>query len=138
MNDSGRPRKNGLQPMYMLERITLAIFAYGRARNAGEKHSVAISEAVKYIRKTAPTMPVSETEVKRIVAKWRSKQRGTCLFVSEPAPEHSVLRVPTRDGRFVYSRIIYIASVGTRPTYPRANAVETCESHTPGHQAISS
>jgi hypothetical protein len=122
MNKPGRPRKNGQQDMRMLERITLALFAYGRARDAGEKHSVAISEAVKYVREVVPAMPISETEVKRIVAAWRSKERPICLLVTKPDPARSVVRVPRRDGRFVNARITY--SVGPRPIYPRANTAE--------------
>ena len=34
----------------MLERDTVAVYAYGCAREAGEKHSVAITEAVAYVR----------------------------------------------------------------------------------------
>ena len=127
MNKPGRPRKNGPQPMWMLERIILALYAYGRAREAGEKHTVAISEAVKYVRETAPRMRVSETEVKRIVAAWRSKQRGTCLFIRKPDPQHSITPLPRRRN----DRILYTASVGPRPVYPRANA--TAKRHQPPH-----
>jgi hypothetical protein len=124
MKTPGRPKKNGQKPMWMLKRETLVIRSYGRAREAREKHSAAITEAVKYIRDTAPTMPISETEVKRIVTVWRSKRRRTCLFVSKPNPEHSIIAVPGRDGRIVYARIVYTASVGPHPIYPRANAAE--------------
>jgi hypothetical protein len=122
MKKPGRPKKNGQKPMWVLERETLAIYAYGRCRDAGEKHLVAILEAVKYIRDTAPAMPISETGVKRIVARWRSKRNVTCLFVSKPDPEHSTIRVPGKDGRMINARILYTASVGPRPIYPRANA----------------
>jgi hypothetical protein len=124
MNKPGRPRKNGQQDMYILERITLALFAYGRARDAGEKHSVAISEAVKYVRETIPAMPISETEVKRIVAGWRSKERPMCLLVTKPGLEHSLIRVPGRDGKWVDARILYTASVGPRPISDRAKAAK--------------
>jgi hypothetical protein len=108
--------------MVVLVRDTLAIYAYGLARDAGEKHIVAVLEAVNYIRDVAPAMRISETEVKRIVARWRPKGKATCLFVSKPDPEHSTIWVPGRDGRMVNARIIYTASVGPRPSYPRANA----------------
>jgi len=77
MKKPGRPRKNGMQPMWMLERIILALYAYGRAREAGEKHSVAVSEAVQHVLDRAPQMPISETEVKRTVATWRSNESAT-------------------------------------------------------------
>lgn len=121
MKKPGRP-KNGVQPSWMLGRVTMAVYAYDLARKAGEKHSVAVSEAVTYIRETAPRMTISETEVKRIVAEWRSKRRKACLFVSKPDPEHSIVLVPGRDGRIVPVRIVYSASVGPHPIYPRANA----------------
>jgi hypothetical protein len=83
MKKAGRPRKNGLQPIWVLQRETLALFAYERAREAGEKHCVAVSEAVKYIRQTAPRMRISETEVKRIVAYWRPRGSTRCLRVTD-------------------------------------------------------
>jgi hypothetical protein len=124
MKKAGRPRKDGRQDMWILERIALVLFAYGRARDAGEKHSVAIAEAVKYVRETAPTMRISETEAKRVVAAWRSKERPKCLLVTKPDPEHSLVRVPGRAGKWIDARILYTASVGPRPIYDRANAVQ--------------
>jgi hypothetical protein len=130
MRKPGRPRKNGEKPFWMLARETVAVYAYDQARKTGEKHSGAISEAVMYIRATYPRMPVSETEVKRILAVWRSKNRSSVLFVSKPGPEHNSRTLP--DGRKV--RILYTASVGPRPVYPRANAAEQPEqSNNPNH-----
>jgi hypothetical protein len=122
MKKPGRPKKNGQKPMSVLERVMLVIHAYNLARDAGEKHIVAVLEAVNYVRDTAPAMRISETEVKRILAMWRPKGKATCLFVSKPDPEHSIIKVPGRDGRMVNARIMYTASVGPRPTHPRANA----------------
>ncbi|MGA8211963.1 MAG: hypothetical protein WB799_00110 [Candidatus Sulfotelmatobacter sp.] len=118
MKKPGRPRKNGQKPMWMLMRDTLAIYAYGLARDVGEKHIVAILEAVKHIRDSCPRMPISETEVNRILVAWRSRQRATCLFVSKPDPERSIIQVPGRDGRIIYARIVYTASVGSHPSLP--------------------
>jgi hypothetical protein len=125
MNKVGRPPKNGQQPMWVLERITLALFAYERAREQGEKHCVAVSEAVKYIRQTAPRMRVSETEVKRIVAYWRPKGSIKCLRVNEPGPSGNIVSAPVlRNGvvSFINCRVLYTASHGPRPIYRRANA----------------
>ena len=129
MKARGRPQKNGQKPMWMLGRATLVVYAYGRARDGGNKHSVAISEAVKYIRDTAPTMPISETEVRRIVAGWRSKRRPMCLFVSRPDPEHNSVVLP--NGR--KAKILYTASVRLHPIYPRANAAEKPGETGPDH-----
>lgn len=110
MNRRGRPR-NGKKPVWILERVILAVYAYGEARKLGEKHSVAVTEAVKYIRATAPAMRVSETEVKRIMAAWRPRGSPTCLFVSKPDPVNNSHTLP--NGRKV--RILYTAWVGPRP-----------------------
>jgi hypothetical protein len=118
MEQRARPRKKRPQPIWILVRMMMAVYAYGQARDAGEKHSVAISEAVTYIRATYARMRVSETEVKRIMAQWRSKRRATCLFVSQPDAQHNSITLP--NGRKV--RILYTASVGPHPRYPRANA----------------
>ena len=120
----GRPKKNGEKPFWMLVRDTAVVYAYGRARNRHEKHSVAISEAIRHVRATYPLMPISETEVKRILAAWRARKRATCLFVDKPDPGHSEILYPGRDGKFRYFRIAYTASIGQHPNYPRTNAVE--------------
>ena len=119
MKKRGRP-KSSYQDFGILERAVLAVYAYVQAREAGDKHIVAITEAVNYIRTICPSMKISETEVKRIVAVWRSIQRATCLVVSKPDPQHSIISLP-RGGR---GKILYTVSVGPRPTYPRANAAE--------------
>lgn len=125
MGKPGRPKKNGLQPIWVLQRVTLALFAYERAREAGEKHCVAVREAVKYIRQNAPRMRISETEVKRIVAYWRPKGSTNCLRVIEPGPSYNTLSVPVlKNGVASFSdcRVLYTAFHGPRPTYARANA----------------
>jgi hypothetical protein len=122
----GRPRKNGLQPIWVLGRDTRALYAYERAREKGEKHCVAVSEAVKHVQQTAPWMPISETEVKRILSYWRPKGSTTGVHVSEPGPSGEILPVPVlRDGviSLVDCRVSYTASYGPRRTYARANAV---------------
>ncbi len=54
MEKRGRPRKNGEQPIWMLDRVTLVVYAYDQAREAGEKHMAAITEAVEFIRENRP------------------------------------------------------------------------------------
>jgi hypothetical protein len=118
MEKRGRPRKNGLQPISVLNRVTLVTYAYDQARGAGEKHMAAITEAVEFIRKNHPSMKVSETEVKRILANYRSKRRPVGLLVTKPDPADCMLTLP--NGRVV--RVLYSAAIGPRPIYPRANA----------------
>jgi hypothetical protein len=120
MNKRGRPKQDGRKLFWVVERVILAVYAYGRARDRGEKRSVAISEAVEYIRATALGMRVSETEVKRIVATWRPQLSATCLFIAKPRPEHSTITL--LNGR--KARILYTVSIRLRPIYPRANGAE--------------
>jgi hypothetical protein len=119
MKKRGRPKKNGLRPLWMLRRTSLAILAYDRSRRAGDKHSAAIGEAVAFIRGTDPRMRISKTEVKRILAIWRPRSRPFGLVVSEPDPSDSIMILP--DGR--KAKRLWIGSVGLRPTYPRSNAI---------------
>ncbi len=121
MKKRGRPNQNGQQPMWMLERATLAVRGYDEARKAGEKHDAAIKEAVRFIKAEHPRMPASETEVKRILAGFRSSRRPVGLLVSKP--ESAFCMVPSRDGRVVEVKVLWMAAVGPRPVYPRKNAV---------------
>jgi hypothetical protein len=123
-NHCGRPRKNGLQPHWMFERVLLVLFAYDRSRNVGNKHSTAIVEAVTFVREQNPQMPISESEVKRILARWRSKDANLSLIVTAPAPgcETETLL----NGRILRAK--FKGSSGPRPTYPRINASSTCDS----------
>ena len=108
----------------MLGRDTVVVYAYSQAREAGEKHSVAVSETVGYVRANYPAMRISEAEVRRIVSRWRSKRSAICLFVSKPDPMQSTILVPGPDGKPLYARILYTAAVGPRPIYARANAAQ--------------
>jgi hypothetical protein len=123
MKKAGRPRKNGDQPMWMLERATLVVFAYDRAREAGEKHKAAIASAVEFIRKKRPMMKICETEVRRILAEWRSKRSPVGLLITKPDPANCMFTLP--DGQVV--RRVLSASFGPRPVYARANAAEKRE-----------
>jgi len=123
MHNVGRPR-GGRQPIWVLQRILLALFAYERAREQGEKHCVAVREAVEYIRRAATAIRISETEVKRIVAYWRPKGSTKCLRVSQPRPEENTISVPVkRNGvvSFIKCRVLYTAAPGPRPLYSRTN-----------------
>ena len=115
---SGRPKNNGYKPMWMLERATLIVGAYSRARAAGEKHGAAIQQAVEFVRQTGSGMPISETEVRRTLASWQSSNGGRVLSVTEPDPANCTLTLP--GGRVV--KIVWTAAIGPRPMYPRTNA----------------
>jgi hypothetical protein len=86
MKKRARPKQNGESPIWMLARETLAVYGYDLARSAGDKHSEAVKEAVRLIRQIRPGMPISETEVRRIIAYWRSSRNSNGLLVSKPSP----------------------------------------------------
>jgi len=87
MAKRGRPNKNGAKPGWMLFRSFMVLHAYDQARGRGEKRSVAITEAVATVRSLVPEMPISGTEVKRVLAEFRSKDfERALIFKKDIAP----------------------------------------------------
>jgi hypothetical protein len=127
MKKRGRPKQNGFKPVGMLERAALAVFGYDQARRVGTKHLVAIKEAVRFLQATHSRMPVSEPEVRRILADRRSNRRPDGLLVSRPDPANRKLRL--HDGQLV--KLLWTAAVGPRPHYPRTNAAKPLEQPKP-------
>jgi hypothetical protein len=119
MSSVGRPSKDGYQPIWMCGRSVLALYAYDESRKKGAKHIIAIQDAVDYVRRVRPDMPISETEVKRVLARWRAPHLQKVVLVTKPDPETSFEILP--NGRIV--RPLYSTYLGPRPYYPRANAV---------------
>jgi hypothetical protein len=78
----GRPAKNGVKDLWFLLRALTVLHWYREARARGEKHSVAIREAVDLVRQFHPGMPMSETEAKRILAEFQPKG-APVILVSE-------------------------------------------------------
>jgi hypothetical protein len=75
MAKRGRPRKNGAKHARILERSMVALHGYDQARRAGEKHSAAVTAGTEAVRKQLPKMPMSETEMRRVLAHhWGNKQ----------------------------------------------------------------
>lgn len=118
MATRGRPKKNGKAPMWMLQRITVALCGYEQARNRGEKHDTAVEEAEKYVRRKLPGVPISKTEVRRILASCRPETDESALSVLEVDPKNNTYTLP--DGKTV--RMLWTASYGPRIEYPRVNA----------------
>lgn len=75
----GRPAKNGVKDPRALARALAVLYAFNNARARGEKYSVAIRESVAFCRQVHPGEPISETEVKRILAEFRPKNAPTAL-----------------------------------------------------------
>ena len=83
MTKRGRPNKHGVQPGWMLLRSVMVLNAYDQARARGDKHSAAIIEAVSAVRSRMPGMPISETEVKRVLADFRSRDSERSWIITE-------------------------------------------------------
>ena len=136
----GRPRqaKDTIQ-YWQFARVGGVMCAYDEARERGDKHSVAVRGAVEHLKKSSPGMPISETEVKRILAVWRPRNAGTILrferkiLTEEDIKSHCWLQeqlavlqgkrdlkleVPTNLGRLTGSITVRFAE---RRNYPRHN-----------------
>lgn len=70
----GRPRKldNRIE-FWRFVRGAVSMAIYDEVRRGREKHSAALAEVVAFVRKRFPGMPISESEVKRILAAWRPR-----------------------------------------------------------------
>jgi hypothetical protein len=68
----GQPRKDKdtIEP-WQFWRAAIVMWAYDEARMRGEKHSAAIREAVNLFKEHYPDWRISDTEVKRILARFR-------------------------------------------------------------------
>jgi len=134
----GRPRKKQDTILFwQFLRGAAAMCAYDEARERGEKHSVAVGQAVDFVKKLHPKMPISETEVKRALATWRPRGSSTILRLERSSPseedvvrhrwlreelailnEKKALKLPIPEKEII-TRII--VRLGERPDYPRHN-----------------
>jgi len=138
----GRPRKKGdIIEAWQFGRAAMVMCAYDEARGRGEKHSTAVQHAVDSVKQCNREMPVSQTEVKRILATWRPRGSRIILrFESKILTEEDIkrhcsireqlaalqgknglkLEVPTNHEvtRSSTSLTIYFAE---KPNYPRHN-----------------
>lgn len=76
----GRPSMNGVRPGWILRRETIALNVYDEVRKSGEKHEVALDAMVAAVHRRHPKMPMSRTEAKRILAKWRGKDQTSTIL----------------------------------------------------------
>jgi hypothetical protein len=81
MAKRGRARTNGRKPGWMLGRALIAIEAYDRARRDGQKHWFALEIAVNAVRAEFSGVPISQSEVKRVLAELRPKNAPEALLV---------------------------------------------------------
>jgi hypothetical protein len=132
----GRPRKNGVKDPSFLARALKVLHAYDEARLGGMKHSAAVKESVSFVRNIDPHMPISETEVKRILAELRPSDSPVGLLSScevLEGPEAATRRrffaqmigkensadFLSKDPERPLKRFSF--GIGKRPNYPRHN-----------------
>jgi hypothetical protein len=80
MAQRGRPKLDGLSKLY---RDLTVVWSYNESRRAGEKHAIAVANAVSEVRKQYPGMKVSETEVKRVLARYQPKGHPEVFTVTK-------------------------------------------------------
>jgi hypothetical protein len=138
----GRPKnKNGTITLWSFARAGMIMSAFDETRASGEKHSVAVTEAVNRIRQRHPEMPVSESEVRRTLAKYRPTSSRTILRFQRSILDDAKLArlrcmlekvdemqrdkgpsVTSPSGRILLkSRTAYVFGYKQRPLYPRHN-----------------
>jgi hypothetical protein len=96
MAQRGRPKLNSVEK---LQRDLTVVWSYNESRRAGEKHASAVASAAAQVRKQHPGMKVSETEVKRVLARFQPKGYPEVFTVTKlkngfgvgfgPRPEHA-------------------------------------------------
>jgi hypothetical protein len=76
----GRPKKEeGREEFWRFVRAGMIVSAYDEARESGQKHSIAVTQAVECLKQHQPEMPISETVVRRTLATFRSRDSQTTL-----------------------------------------------------------
>jgi hypothetical protein len=76
----GRPRKKeGRIELWQFARAAMVSCAYDADRVRGAKHSVAVRQAVDYVKRYDSKMAISESGVRRILANSRPQESGTIL-----------------------------------------------------------
>ena len=100
MAQRGRPKMKGVAK---LQRDLTIVWSYNESRRVGEKHAIAVASAATQVRDQYPGMRVSETEVKRVLAKYQPKGNSEAFIVTK-----------LRNG--------FGLGFGSRPTHARINA----------------
>jgi hypothetical protein len=136
----GRPKKEeGREEFWRFIRTGIIISAYDEARKGSQKHSVAVTQTVEYLRQHQPEMPISETVVKRTLATFRSRNSQITLRFNRSTvgkKELTRLRSLLKQARYGQSEIglpvpsiqnlpksltAYKFGYAKRPRYPRHN-----------------
>ena len=114
MKQPGRPRKNGVQPVYAFHRAMVGLHGYDKMRSSGEKYQEALKGGVEEVRREIPEVPISITEIKRALAEFRSEDMELTFLVT---PSENTTAI---DG--TKFRKAWEIRIGPNPDYPRHNA----------------
>jgi hypothetical protein len=134
-------KKAGVISAWNFTRAGIVMSAYDEARENGEKHSVAVKQTVAVVRQRHPKIRISETGVRRILAKFRPRQSHTILrFERSPLSgadlalhywilDQQAIRAREQGVKFSAPSNVsprksvtrYLISFGERPDYPRFN-----------------
>ncbi len=138
----GRPRKTGdTVQFWQFVRAGVAMCAYDEARRSDEKRSAAVRHAVQFVKQLYPEMPISTTEVNRILAAWRPRSSHTIFRFERSSPsEEDIARnrlireqLATLQGKkdlrlpqlpnydLARDAAAFTFSFAERPNYPRHN-----------------
>ena len=113
MAKRGRP-KQGITTHF---KDTYIHYEYHRLRMTEEKHSAAVREVATVL--TAKLgVSISETEVRRSLAFWKSRNSPNALMVSKPDPSNRALTLG------LPVKALFLATWGPREVYPRHNAAD--------------
>jgi hypothetical protein len=78
--ERGRPKKKGdSREAWQYVRAAMVMSAYDESREKGEKHSVAVKDAVDFLRRYSTEMRICETEVKCVLSTFRPRGSRTIL-----------------------------------------------------------
>jgi hypothetical protein len=114
MADRGRPKNPS---SFVIRRWLCALLEFDRAKLLGEKHSGALGTAAAEMLKKYPHLKVSQTEIRRMLAKWRAPNAGMTFLCRELSSEEGTAVMP--DGTVL--RFPLQVKVGPRPNYVRHN-----------------
>jgi hypothetical protein len=137
----GRKHKGGKKDPSDFARSLMFTSACDQARARGDKRSVAITEGVNFVKQSAPEMPMSGTEGKRILAEFRPKDSETGFIVTPSNVDAAEkerrrnlrVQVPGFGGTIPAELTNqntqkcpgFKFGIGKRPNYPRHNALPT-------------
>jgi hypothetical protein len=116
MSKLGRPRKDGVKPPWHLCRTVVGLCGYGKERRAGGKYEASLESAVAEVKRAYPHLPMSLTEMKRILAESRPKTGLKATFL---VAECENFALP--EGRM--TQRAWEIRIGPQPNYRRHNAV---------------